>query len=471
MSLIRRIGAPEPAAARPPQRPEPRTPPTAESRPTPFPLGLDRSQEVVSTDIQQLIQDLSKRMNTTMQGNARHLYRSQLLALVDGEARGALAEAGIPVTQDLLRGIVREVMDELIGLGPLQVLLDDPTTTEIMVNGPDQIWIERAGKLVETDAKFRNSEHVMQIIQRIIEPLGRKIDKSMPMVDARLPDGSRVNAIIPPCSLLGPAITIRKFSKTPLSVEQLIGFGSMTKEMAEFLRACVLGKLNVVVSGGTGSGKTTLLNVLSSFIPDGERIVTIEDAAELKLNQRHVVPLESRPADADGNAAITIRELVINALRMRPERIVVGECRGKEALDMLQAMNTGHDGSLTTLHANTPRDALARLETMTLMAGMDLPVRVVREQIASAVDLIVQQARLRDGKRKITHITEVQGMEGEKVVLQDIFIFQETGVDLQGNVLGELKPTGTRPKFYDRLVAAGQHLPANVFGDPMRDLR
>ena len=467
MSLIKRAQSLEQPAQRPPAQ-EPRGAPPAASPLAHPPAQPSGAAAGAGVDVGAIVQQISKRLNTTMAGSARHLYRSQLLALVDGEARTALAEAGAAPTADLLRAITREAMDDLLGLGPIQVLLDDPSVSEIMVNGPEQIWVERGGKLVETDAKFRDDEHVMEIIQRIIQPLGRKIDTANPMVDARLPDGSRVNAIIPPCSLLGPAITIRKFSSKPLTVEQLISFGSFTAEMAEFLNACVAAHLNIVVSGGTGSGKTTLLNVLSSFIPDHERIVTIEDAAELKLNQRHVVPLESRPRDAEGNEPILIRDLVINSLRMRPERIIIGECRGKEALDMLQAMNTGHDGSLTTLHANTPRDALSRLETMSMMAGMDLPVRVIREQIASAIDLIVQQSRLRDGKRKVTHITEVQGMEGDKVVLQDIFLFEEKGMDPNGGVIGEVRPTGTRPKFYDRLVAAGKPLPASIFGDPMR---
>ena len=466
MSLIKR--APAPAHAPSPLVQSSHAPPAPAAAPPPTPIATARSEMQLPENLQHIAQGLSQRLNSTMSGTARHLYRSQLLALVDGEARGALTEAGVTPTADLLRMITREVMDDLLGLGPIQILVDDPTVSEIMVNGPEQIWVERSGKLVETDSKFRNNDHVMEIINRIVEPLGRRIDVSSPMVDARLPDGSRVNAIIPPCSLLGPVITIRKFSKNPLTVEQLVGFGSFTAEMAEFLRACVDSKLNIVVSGGTGSGKTTLLNMLSSFIPDGERIVTIEDAAELKLNQRHVVPLESRPRDNEGNEPILIRDLVINALRMRPERIIIGECRGKEALDMLQAMNTGHDGSLTTLHANTPRDALSRLETMSMMAGLDLPVRVIREQIASAIDLIVQQTRLRDGKRKVTHITEVQGMEGDKIVLQDVFLFEEKGVSPEGGVLGAMKPTGTRPKFYERLVSSGNALPPHIFGDAMR---
>jgi pilus assembly protein CpaF len=325
------------------------------------------------------------------------------------------------------------------------------------------VWVERKGHLLESGVTFIDDEHVMRIAQRIIAPLGRRLDRKWPMVDARLPDGSRVNIIAPPCALQGTTITIRKFFKTPLTVDNLVDFGTVTRPMADFLKACVVGRLNMVVAGGTGSGKTTLLNVLSSFIPDGERIVTIEDSAELRLNQRHVVSLESKPADADSAGAVTIRHLVTNALRMRPERIVVGECRSGETLDMLQAMNTGHDGSLTTLHANTPRDALSRIETMVMMSGMDLPIRVIREQVASAIDLIVQQARLRDGSRKVTYITEVQGMEGDTIVLQDIFRFKETGNDAHGKVAGTLQPTGLVPNFVARLEDAGQKIDRQLF--------
>lgn len=359
--------------------------------------------------------------------------------------------------------IVQEIIDEVIGLGPITPLLNDSTVSEVMVNGPSHIYIERKGKLVLTDVAFRDNEHVLHIIEKIVAPLGRRIDESSPMVDARLPDGSRVNAIIPPLSLKGPSLTIRKFSKDPLKIEDLIRFGSLTPEMARFLEACVKSRLNIVVSGGTGSGKTTTLNVLSSFIPDDERIVTCEDAAELQLRQEHVVTLESRPPNIEGKGAVTIRELVKNCLRMRPDRIVVGEVRSGEALDMLQAMNTGHDGSLTTGHANSPRDMLARLETMVLMAGMDLPVRAIREQIASAVDLIVQQNRLKDGSRRITHLTEILGMEGDTIVLQDIFVFEQKGIDDQGKIVGHFRPTGIRPKFVNKLEAAGIKLPDDIF--------
>lgn len=363
----------------------------------------------------------------------------------------------------LFEGIVAEIL----GFGPLEILLADESVSEIMVNGPEKVYIERKGKLTLSKVSFENNEHVLKVIDRIVSPLGRRIDESSPLVDARLPDGSRVNAIIPPLALNGPTLTIRKFEKDPLTIDDLVRFGSMSSETAEFLRACVIARLNIIVSGGTGSGKTTLLNVLSSFIPEDERIITVENAAELQLRQEHVVTLESRPPNIEGKGEVTIRDLVINTLRMRPDRVVVGECRGGETLDMLQAMNTGHDGSLTTAHANSPRDMLSRLETMCLMAGMDLPVRAIREQIASAVDMIVQQARLRDGSRKVTHCTEVQGMEGDVIVMSDIFVFEQQGIE-NGKIIGRLKPTGIRPKFYDRIEAAGLSLPPNIFGVTVR---
>ncbi|MFX4260590.1 CpaF family protein [Pelotomaculum propionicicum] len=365
---------------------------------------------------------------------------------------------------DRLR-IAKEISDDAIGFGPITPLLEDENITEVMVNGPDNVYIERKGKLELTDVFFRNNNHVMHVIEKIVAPLGRRIDESSPMVDARLPDGSRVNAIIPPLSLKGPSITIRKFFKDPLTIDNLIEFGTVTPQVADFLESCVRGRLNIIVSGGTGSGKTTTLNILSAFIPDDERIVTIEDAAEIQLRQRHVLTLESRPPNIEGKGAITIRDLVRNALRMRPDRIVVGEVRSGEALDMLQAMNTGHDGSLTTGHSNSPRDMLARLETMVLMAGMELPVKAIREQIASAIDLIIHQSRLKDGSRKITHITEVQGMEGEIITLQDVYVFKQEGIDEEGKIKGRFMATGIRPKFLSNLEAYGINLPFEIF-DP-----
>lgn len=357
------------------------------------------------------------------------------------------------------------LLDDMVGFGPIQPLLDEEDISEVMVNGPFQIYYEKKGKLVLSDIKFKDNEHVMRIIERIVAPIGRRIDESVPYVDARLPDGSRVNAIIPPLALNGPTITIRKFKKEALGISDLVRFGTLTPEMATFIEACIKVRLNIVVSGGTGSGKTTTLNILSSFIPDDERIITCEDAAELQLRQPHVVRLETRPANIEGKGAVPMRELIKNTLRMRPERVIVGECRGGETLDMLQAMNTGHDGSLTTAHANTPRDMLARLETMVLMAGMDLPVRAIREQISSAINLIIQQSRLKDGSRKITYLTEIQGMEGEKIVTQDIFKFEQSGVDESGKILGRLKPTGIRPKFASKFAEFGIHLPLNIFTD------
>ena len=369
----------------------------------------------------------------------------------------------VSLPEDIRKQIFVDILDELTGFGPIQPLLDDPDITEVMVNGPKKVFIEKAGRLTKSPITFDDDDHVLRIIDRIILPLGRRVDADSPTVDARLPDGSRVNAVIRPVAIDGPSITIRKFKRDKLSIDQLIQFGSMTKNMGEFIRACVLAHLNIVISGGTGSGKTTLLNVLSGFIPEHERIVTIEDAAELQLQQDHVLRMETKTANVDGKGAVTIRDLVRNSLRMRPDRIVVGECRGGEALDMLQAMNTGHDGSLTTLHANTPRDALSRLETMVLMAGMDLPLKVVRQQISSAVDLIIQQSRLKDGTRKVTAVTEVVGMEGETVVLTDIFKFEQTGVGKDGMIQGELKATGIRPIFSPRLEAAGFKLSGDIF--------
>ncbi len=374
-----------------------------------------------------------------------------------------LTEENIVLSRPERARMFEQIAAEILGLGPLQSLLDDDTITEIMVNGPKNVYVERGGRIYRAPVTFENNEHVMRIIERIVAPLGRRIDESQPYVDARLMDGSRVNAVIPPISLVGPVLTIRKFARKPITVEQLIQFGSITPEAIEFLKACVVARLNIVVSGGTGSGKTTLLNILSGFIPPDERIITIENAAELQLRQEHVVTLESRPPNIEGKGEITIRQLVINALRMRPDRIIVGECRGDEALDMLQAMNTGHDGSMTTAHSNSPRDTLARLETMTMMAGMELPVRAIREQVSSAIDLIVHQERMRDGSRKVVSITEVSGMEGDVITTTDLFVFEQAGYE-NGKIIGRLRPTGLRPKFMDKIEAAGIHLPASIFG-------
>lgn len=375
-----------------------------------------------------------------------------------------LEGSGIKLSPAQVKVLYDEVHDELLGFGPLGALLRDDSISEVMVNGPKTIYVERKGKLTLSEITFRDDDHVLKVIDRIVRPLGRTCDRKTPKVDARLPDGSRVNAIVPPCALDGPTITIRKFAKKRLQMQDLIGFGSLTPDMGRFLQACVVGKLNIVVSGGTGSGKTTLLNLLSNFIPDGERIVTIEDSAELQL-VGHVVRLETKPAEPDGSAPpVLIRDLVINALRMRPERIVVGECRGGECLDMLQAMNTGHDGSMTTAHANTPRDCLSRLETMVLMSGMELPLKVVKTQISKAVNIIVQASRLRDGSRKITHITEIGGMEGEMITLQDIYTFEEEGVDpVSGKVKGRHKCSGNRPISFELLKSSGADIDLGMF--------
>ncbi len=403
----------------------------------------------------------------------------QMLPLLDNEHRGLTADNRQWLANQLARAIeqvharlpgddwvrlVDETADAVIGYGIIGPYLRDPSVTEIMVNGPRQIYIERAGKLIEVETQYQSDADLRRAIDNIVWPLGRKVDRSQPYVDARLPDGSRVNVIIPPCAIDGTGLTIRKFPSKRLTVNDLIQSGSLTQNTADFLQACVVARLNIVVVGGTGSGKTTLLNVISSFIPEDERICTIEDSAELQLSQRHVVRLETSPALADGTGQVTIRDLVRNALRMRPERIVVGEVRGGEALDMLQAMNTGHDGSLTTVHANSPRDAIARLETLVLMAGFDLPVRVVRAQIAAAVNLLVQQERLRDGLRKVTRITEVQGLEGENVVLQDIFMYQAVAMNDSGKVEGSIKPTGIRPSFSPKLEQAGFKLTGDMYG-------
>lgn len=389
--------------------------------------------------------------------------QKELRRLVEGMCADAIKDNPFAIPLGDRERLVEELISEILGLGPIEPLLKDPSVTEVMVNGPDSIYIERKGRLQKTDVRFRNTEHLMHIIDRIVTAVGRRVDESSPMVDARLADGSRVNVIIPPLSLTGPCVTIRKFSKDVLTVDKMIEFGSFDQRMAEFLEDCVKGRLNIVVSGGTGSGKTTLLNVLSSYVPATERIVTIEDSAELQLKQDHVVTLETRPPNIEGEGEVTMRDLVRNALRMRPDRIIVGECRTGEALDMLQAMNTGHDGSMTTAHANSARDALSRLETMVLMSGMELPLRAIRSQIASAVDIIVQIARLRDGSRKIINIAEVTGMEGDIITLQDLFYFENHGVGQDGRITGAFLTSGLRPLCTEKLAMNGVTLPPDLF--------
>ncbi|NTU80921.1 MAG: CpaF family protein [Chloroflexales bacterium] len=475
MSLLKRLGGGSPQPSEPVATastmaavaPPPQAPAVAPGEPRGLPISTPIDDAAQPTDQQRML-ELSlwcvDRIQASL-GNQNELKRSpETEKLLQERFARVYQQAGVSLSSEQVKQLFTMVCDELMGFGPIQQLLNDDAISEVMVNGYDKIYIESKGKLQLTPVRFANDEHVLKVIDRIIRPLGRRIDRKWPMVDARLPDGSRVNAIIPPCAIDGSTITIRKFSKNKLKVDDLVRFGSMTPEMAEFLRACVVSRLNIVVSGGTGSGKTTLLNVLSNFIPEDERIVTIEDSAELQLAQDHVVRLEAKPAEIDGTGRVQIRDLVINSLRMRPERVVIGECRGGETLDMLQAMNTGHDGSLTTLHANTPRDALARMETMSMMAGMDLPLKVIREQIASAIDIIVQQTRLEDGQRKVSFITEVQGMEGDTVVLQDIFKLDIMGKTPEGKIQCDLKPTGVRPRFTPRLESHGFKLPPSIFG-------
>jgi pilus assembly protein CpaF len=405
---------------------------------------------------EKLVNELDPRLDMN---NKAQVYRQ-----VEEIFNGILDSENIVLSRSERAQMLKSIANDMLGLGPLEGLLADPDISEIMVNGPHQIYIERKGKLLKSDVTFFNDDHVMRIIERIVAPLGRRIDESSPMVDARLKDGSRVNAVIRPLALGGPTVTIRKFKEETLTILDLVRFGSVSAEMGDFMQACVEARLNIVVSGGTGSGKTTLLNILSNFIPEDERIITVENAAELQLAQDHVVRLESRPPNVEGRGEITIRDLVVNCLRMRPERIIVGECRSGETLDMLQAMNTGHDGSMTTVHANTPRDAVNRIETMCMMAGMDLPQRAIREQIVSAVDVFVQQARLKDGSRKVIAITEVQGMEGDVPLLQDVFVFEQTGLDERGKIIGNLRPTGARPRFLEKFESLNIFLPSSVFG-------
>lgn len=418
-------------------------------------------QNVKKTVHRRLVEEMTPQEQMIL--SAVHQDAAQVEQVISGYVEKVLEQDPFAVPVNERARIVSDLKDEMLGLGPIEILLKDPSVTEIMVNGPKKIFVERMGRLQLTDVQFHDDAHVMNIIERILSPIGRHIDESVPLVDARLEDGSRVNIIIPPLSLVGPCITIRKFATKALSVENLIAFGTLDRKMADFIKACIQARINILVSGGTGSGKTTTLNVLSSFIPEAERIVTIEDAAELKLQQEHVVTLESRPANIEGTGEITIRDLVKNALRMRPDRIIVGEVRGGEALDMLQAMNTGHDGSLTTAHANSPRDALSRLETMVLMAGFEMPVKAIREQISSAIELVLQQSRLKDGSRKITYITEVQHMEGDIITTQDLFRFEQTGMDENGKLTGRFVSTGMQPSFMEKFQINGVDMPLDFF--------
>jgi pilus assembly protein CpaF len=406
-----------------------------------------------------LIQELDPAMDVAQTDEVRSTIRQMY--------EDILAEERVVLSRPERQQLFEQIVAEILGLGPLEPFLADDGITEVMVNGPEDIYIERDGKIKKTKAVFESEEHLMRIIERIVAPLGRRIDESSPMVDARLPDGSRVNAVIPPISLIGPTVTIRKFARDPLTVEQLVQFGTVTPETMELLKACVKAKLNIIISGGTGSGKTTFLNILSGYIPGDERIVTIENAAELQLRQEHVVTLESRPPNIEGKGQVTIQELVINSLRMRPDRIIVGECRGPEAFDMLQAMNTGHEGSMTTIHANNSREALGRLENMILMAGMELPHRAIREQIAAALDVMIQLERMRDGTRKVVTVSEIQGMEGDVITMSDVFKFEKAGYE-NGRVIGKLRPTGLRPKFMEKIEAEDIRVPHSIFGATRR---
>jgi pilus assembly protein CpaF len=461
-------GAPVPPPPAAPPRPPAPAAPRRLSTTTTTPPVSDALTRLKDRAASELFERMGARLNDTA------MTEEKLHAMVMAELNHVIDEARVPLTNEERQRLLREVQDDVLGLGLLQKFLDDPTVTEIMVNGPDMVYIEQKGKLTLSGARFDSEEHLRRVIDRIVSRVGRRIDESSPLVDARLQDGSRVNAVIPPLAFGGSSLTIRKFAKDPLKVADLIGFGTMSPEMAELLKACVEARLNIIVSGGTGTGKTTLLNVLSSFIPEGERIVTIEDAVELQLQQEHIVRLESRPPNIEGRGEITIRDLVRNSLRMRPDRIVVGEVRSGESLDMLQAMNTGHDGSMSTVHSNSPRDAIARLETLVLMAGVDLPLRAIREQIAAAVDVIVQLSRLRDGSRRITAVTEVHGMEGQTVTMQDVFLFDYgAGVDANGRFRGRTVPTGVRPRFAERFAEMGISISPRVFGapEPIRSYR
>jgi len=465
MSLLRRIEKNQQLPAQ--QQPDPQAQPQADQaerptrledlriRRTPVAPARDTFHDLKSRIHKKLLSELDPKMDVSKTNEVRQTIEEMYDSL--------LTQENLILGRADRQRLLEQIIAEILGFGPIEPLLAEDSISEVMVNGPNQVYVERAGKLHLTDVKFEDNDHVLRIIDRIVSPLGRRIDESQPYVDARLPDGSRVNAVIPPLSLVGPLLTIRKFSRIPITAQKLVELGSITPEGLEFLKACVQARLNIIISGGTGSGKTTTLNVLSAFIPNDERIITIENAAELQLQQDHVLTLETRPANVEGKGEVSMQTLVINCLRMRPDRIVVGECRGGEALDMLQAMNTGHDGSMTTAHSNGPRDTLSRLETMVLMAGMDLPVRAIREQISSAVNLIVHQERLRDGSRRLVKITEVQGMEGDVIVMQDIFSFEQQGFEA-GKVIGRLRPTGIRPKFMDVIEASNIHLPPTIFG-------
>jgi len=468
MSILKRIQSGEvrtsgetPSTPVQPVKP-PVQPPSLQARrisAPPSSIGQDTYQDLKTRVQNKLIAGLDPGMDVTKTNEVRVTIQELFESILN--------EENIILTRPERNRLFEQISAEILGLGPIQPLLEDDTITEVMVNGAKNIYIERKGKIYRVPLSFESNAHVMLIIDRIVAPIGRRVDESSPYVDARLPDGSRVNVIIPPISLVGPVITIRKFARDPITVDQLVEFGTSTPEVIEFLRACVTSRLNIVISGGTGSGKTTLLNILSGFIPADERIVTIENAAELQLRQEHVVTLESRPPNIENRGEITIRQLVVNALRMRPDRIIVGEIRDEAAIDMLQAMNTGHDGSMTTLHSNSARDTLARLETMVMMAGMELPVRAIREQVASAIDLIVHQERLRDGTRKISSVQEVVGMEGDIITMTELFAFEQTGID-NGQILGRLRPTGLRPKFMEKIEASGINLAPSIFGIGVR---
>jgi pilus assembly protein CpaF len=459
MSLLKRI---EKAGQAPPSAPQPAAPaePTNRDdtllrrRQAPAPAH-DAYSDLKSRIQQKVVAELDPRLDLSKQDQVRKT--------IEGMFNDFLAQEDVAIARADRARLFDEILSEVLGLGPLEKLLHDPTIDEIMVNGPHNVYIERRGKIEKAAITFDSDAHVERIIDRIVSPLGRRVDEGQPYVDARLPDGSRVNVIIPPLALIGPTITIRKFKKVPFTIDEAVKNGTFSSEFVQFIKACVEGKMNIIVSGGTGSGKTTTLNILSGFIPSAERIITIENAAELQLRQEHVITLESRPPNIEGRGEVTMRDLVVNSLRMRPDRIIVGEVRAGEALDMLQAMNTGHEGSMSTVHANSPRDSLHRLETMVLMAGVELPLKAIREQIASALNLVVQIERQRDGTRKVVTVTEIQGMEGDVIVTQDIFKFEQAGAK-DGKILGKLKPTGIRPKFMERLEASNIFLPPQTFG-------